>query len=145
MGNELVNAERFIYGRLTGREPLNTMIDGRAWPENAPAGTAYPLVVYRYSTAENTVQAIGHIRKALPLLYVVFATMETDNFAGELEILASEIDQALSGKQAIAGDGYVYSAVRRNPWRDIEYPGNRERRSLGWYFRILISAAPVDV
>jgi len=133
---ELLRVDQWLVARLKGDATLNTAVGGRVFRFVAPAGTAFPYVLYNYSGGHDVI-GVGPARVMVDTVYTVKAVSQACSPAA-LQPIVDRIDAILHGSTGgVAGaDGLVLAAVRETPLAYVEVADGMQYQHVGASFRI---------
>jgi hypothetical protein len=134
--SELVAADQFILERLTAAPAVAA---GKVYPDEAPAGTAVPYVVFGLQGGFDDLTEVGALRVWANLLYLVRVIGQGTSYSA-LQPTADAIDARLDRQKGPVGSGYyVESCVREQPFRMPETtPTGVRFRHLGGLYRLRV-------
>lgn len=141
---ETFRAETWLYSVLSadsgagGLNHATTGVAGRIYAYVAPAGAAFPLVVFSHQGGHD-VRGVGPGRIMASMLYQakVIGKGTSANF-GNIKALADRIDSLLHGKSGATADGRVLSCVREQGISYVEASGSDVYSHLGGLYRIQV-------
>lgn len=131
---ETLVAEQWLHSVLSGDTALSTAVGGRIYGYLAPAGAAFPFVVYQ-NQAGRDVMGTGPTRIMANLLYIIKVIGETKSF-GTIEAAANRIDAVLHAASGSNVRGTVIACVRERPFSLVESSPSGEYRHLGGIYRL---------
>lgn len=138
---ESFRAETWLYSLLsgdTGAGGVNTLVGGRIYAYLAPAGAAFPLVVFSHQ-AGHDVRGVGPARIMASLAYQVKAIGKgTAASFGTIKAIADRIDALLQGASGNVVDGQVLSCVREQGVSYVENSGSDVYSHLGGLYRLQV-------
>lgn len=134
---EITVAERWIYSVLAADGALTAAAPGGIHSELAPAGTAYPFVVFQWMGADD-VYGTGATRIMVRPLYLVKA-VGTGTSKIALETAARRVDALLHQKSNITlATGEVLASHREAPFSLATLENGIQYRHLGGLYRLYI-------
>lgn len=136
--SDLVAVDRFIRARLTAAPPVAS---GKVYPDEAPADTAAPYVVYGYQGGFDDLTEVGAVRVWANVLYLVRAIGQGTSYSA-LEPTDDAIEARLNRASGAAGAAYyVDSCLREQPFRLAETTlAGVSWRHLGGLYRLRVRA-----
>lgn len=128
-GGETIEANRYIYGKLTA-----AVVPAKVYPGAAPLGAQMPYVVYQQMPrpGERDTNALGGVRVLTRLRYLVKVIAAT---LAEAEPLVLAVDQALHQTEGQQGEYYVGNVQRAEPYElpTIDEDGSQYWQTGGFY------------
>ena len=140
VGNETGLVDAYVLQQLaakaTALNAISAGLSGRIYADLAPAGTAYPAIVYQTLSPPRDVRGVGSHRLMVDTIYVVKAIAQCDSYA-PLGPVAKVIDEAMTAPEgsAISG-GLVLASVRDSAFQMVETTEGTQYRYLGGQYRI---------
>jgi hypothetical protein len=128
VGNEIVVAEQYIYGKLAA------LVGGRVYSGIAPATATYPLIVFQVQSPGADVTVIGGERIWADPLFLVRAVGKSASWSS-VSATADAIDVALHNTSG----GAVVWCRRESPFSLIEVTdAGIQYRHLGGLYRLRV-------
>jgi len=133
---ETLRVEQWLVARLKADATLNTAVGGRVYGYVAPAGTAFPYVLFFLSGGHDVI-GVGPARIMVDAVYTVKAVGQAGSPA-TLAPIVDRIDAVLHGSTGgvAGGDGLVLAAMRETPVTYVEVADGMQYRHVGAMFRI---------
>jgi len=138
---ETFRVEQWLYQLLSGdngASGVHTLVNGRIYAYQAPAGAAFPFVVYSRQ-AGHDVMGVGTARIMASELYQIKAVGKAASVSfGTIKAIADRIDTLLQGASGTVTDGRVLSCVREQGISYVETSGSDVYSYLGGLYRIQV-------
>ena len=144
---ETFRAETWLYSVFSadsgagGLNHATTGVAGRIYAYVAPAGAAFPLVIYSHQGGHD-VRGVGPARIMASMVYQVKAIGKgrAASFAA-IKPIADRIDSLLQGASGSTTDGLILSCVREQPVSYTETSGTDVYSHLGGLYRLQVRPA----
>jgi hypothetical protein len=134
---ETVEAERWLYAKLSGDSVLNTAVSGRIYAYEAPEGAAFPYVVFGLGSPQPDKVPVGAPRIWSSLVYDVKVVGETSD-AKSLQTIANRIDAVLDRQSGNTTNATVVYCGRQLPISMRERYETKSFHHLGGQFRLFV-------
>lgn len=139
MANEVVYADQWLYGLLSGDAPLTGLVGTRIHSYVAPEGVVFPYVLYAFQGGAD-VSVVGGVRIFNSGLYQVKAVGRTESLAS-LQVIANRLDTLLQRASGSVTGGIILACVRTQPLAYAEVSNQYQYRHLGGLYRIQVQGA----
>lgn len=137
---ETARTRAFIYLTLTGDATLAALIGTRCYHGVAPAGAAFPYVVFQMLSGGNDLLVLGGARVWADPLYLIKAVTKGSS-TGPIEPIADRIDALLHAKSGTVTNGVIWVCVRERPHEQPELTDGVLFQNLGGEYRVKASNA----
>lgn len=138
--SETARIRAWIYLTITGDPALAGLIGTKCYHGVAPAGTAFPYVVFQMLSPGNDLIALGAARIWANPLYLIKAVTKGSS-TGPIEPIDNRIDALLHAKSGTVTNGVIWECVRERPHEQPELTDGVMYMNLGGEYRIKASQA----
>jgi hypothetical protein len=134
--SETLFVDEWLRNTLTAIPAVNTGVSGRMYPDQAPQGTAFPIVIYSLQSTFDVVGQ-GTFRIMTRCSYQVKVIGQTRSYWDLLPIYRA-IDDAIHGAGSDTANAEIFACMRWEEFRFAEFTEGKEYRHLGGLYNILV-------
>jgi hypothetical protein len=134
--SETLLIDEWIRNILVGIPAVNTATGGRMYPDQAPQGTSFPVVIYSLQSTHD-VMGQGTFRIMTKCNYQIKVIGQTRSY-WDIKPIYDAIDTALHGIGSDTVNAHIFACMRWEEFRLAEFTEGKEYRHLGGLYDILV-------